>query len=228
MRCSIARFAASARPKSAIEYARAGTVRVFPSFVARAPRFRTLIVGFARTHPYGAAQNFKWARSARDSTNCAGASRIRRTKSPASRMAFDGRSAPAGSAQAMHSRTDMNQSKHPVDPDLARALWLTGSTMASSSRTRPKTSYRRATPRQPVELYPRGGGRPLIFMSYAVGDYVVPSDLPRQSRGARHARARRRQHAAAGARAAPLEGPCRRRRASCAAAIRCVPRLKWK
>jgi hypothetical protein len=94
-------------------------------------------------------------------------------------MAFDERSALTGSAQAVHSQADMNESKHPVDPDLARALWLTGSTLPSSG-TRPKTSYRRATPRQPVELYPRGSGRPLIFMSYTVGDYVVPSDLPRQ------------------------------------------------
>jgi hypothetical protein len=74
----------------------------------------------------------------------------------------------------------MNEHKHPVDPDLARALWLTGSALPPSGRTRPKTSYRRATPRQPVELFPRGSGRPLIFMSYAIGDYVVPVDLPRQ------------------------------------------------
>lgn len=80
----------------------------------------------------------------------------------------------------MHSQTGMNESKHPVDPDLARSLWLSGSPLMPSGRTRPKTSYRRATPRRPVELFPHGGGRPLIFMTYAVGDYVVPIDLPRQ------------------------------------------------
>ena len=74
----------------------------------------------------------------------------------------------------------MNESKHPVDPDFARALWLTGSALSPSSRTRPRSSYRRATPRRPIELFPRGGGQPLIFMTYAVGDYVVPIDLPRQ------------------------------------------------
>jgi hypothetical protein len=73
----------------------------------------------------------------------------------------------------------MNESKHPVDPDLARALWLTGSAVPPSG-PRPKTTYRRATPRKPVELFPGAGARPLIFMSYAIGDYVVPVDLPRQ------------------------------------------------
>jgi hypothetical protein len=75
----------------------------------------------------------------------------------------------------------MSESKQPVDPTVARALWLAGAPpRAGSTPDRTRTPRRRSRPRHPVELFPREPGRPLILMSYAIGDYVVPTDLPRQ------------------------------------------------
>lgn len=80
----------------------------------------------------------------------------------------------------MHKNPGMNETKEPVDPTLARALWLGGTGIAPRRAARQSLSRRRSTPHPPIALYPRESGRPLIFMSYAVGDYVVPTDLPRQ------------------------------------------------
>jgi hypothetical protein len=74
----------------------------------------------------------------------------------------------------------MNEIKEVVDPTLARALWLGGTDVAPRRAKRQSGAHREASPRPPIELHPRESGRPLIFMSYAVGDYVVPTDLPRQ------------------------------------------------
>jgi hypothetical protein len=74
----------------------------------------------------------------------------------------------------------MQDTKELVDPTLARALWLGGSDADPRRVKRQSVARRQSSPRPPIELYPHESGRPLIFMSYAVGDYVVPTDLPRQ------------------------------------------------
>jgi hypothetical protein len=82
-------------------------------------------------------------------------------------------------AHALHYRTYMNDDKHTVDAKVARALWL-GQLGRRRRRVAQPSTARRTRPLDLVEVARReGAGRPLIIMSYAVGDYVVPTDLPR-------------------------------------------------
>jgi hypothetical protein len=72
----------------------------------------------------------------------------------------------------------MNDDEPTIDAKVVRALWL--GQLGGRRRRVARPPTRRARPLELVELFPRErGGRPLIFMSYAVGDYVVPTDLPR-------------------------------------------------
>jgi hypothetical protein len=65
-----------------------------------------------------------------------------------------------------------------TDPGIVRALWLAG-----HARKRLREHERagpRMRPLRLVELFPRDAqSRPLLLMSYAIGDHVVPTDLPR-------------------------------------------------
>jgi len=65
-----------------------------------------------------------------------------------------------------------------TDPAIVRALWLAGHArkrLREHERARPS-----ARPLTLLELYPRDDqSRPLLLMSYEIGDHVVPTDLPR-------------------------------------------------
>jgi hypothetical protein len=65
-----------------------------------------------------------------------------------------------------------------TDPTIVRALWLAGHArerLDEHARMRPRTQ-----PLRLVELFPRETrNRPLLLMSYEIGDRVVPTDLPR-------------------------------------------------
>lgn len=84
----------------------------------------------------------------------------------------------ARAARALHKPPLMIEHDDQTNPEIVRALWLAGHARA---RLRERDQARPlGRPLRLVELFPREAqSRPLLLMTYEIGDHVVPTDLPR-------------------------------------------------